>query len=354
MKLDFIDKLYNRMLPLWGTDKKVKIYPVNFDNPWWKILFKFKFRISLLVFLELIFSSFNTLFPILTAWSISTREVRNYFLIIALLLTSLVYRYIREYLYLFMSSSVLASVNNSANQFFLAVDPHYHSTRSSGQIISKVTRGVNSYESALDFIVYNVLSSISGLVSVIWALSLQSGYLGFMSGIFLFLIVTVSTIINVFITNKISKYRIKEEDKLKELTVENLQEVLLIRSSFATDMQVEKVERQSKTLIKHQVNSWMMSTLFYQITSFIYIFSLGFMGYLVFGLLQMDTINAITAVALLATYSGGASGLVFIGFQINRVAQNVKNIQDLFDFIRGFGKQTYPVLLTDNHENYEK
>jgi hypothetical protein len=129
--------------------------------------------------------------------------------------------------------------------------------------------------------------------------------------------------------------------------------VLLIRASLATDMQVEKVERQSRNLIKHQVNSWMMSTLFYQITSFIYIFSLGFMGYLVFGLLQMEIINTITAVALLATYSGGASGLIFIGFQINRVAQNVKNIQDLFEFIRGFGKQTYPVLLTDNVEDYE-
>lgn len=354
MNLNFIDKLYQKVLPIWGTDEKVKIHPVDFNQSWWKIILKFKWRMLTVIILELIFSSLNTLFPILVAWAISTGNVNNYFLILGLLVISLLYRYFREYIYGLSSASILASVNNSANQFFLAVDPNYHATRSSGQIISKVTRGVSSYESALDFIIYSLLYSLSGLASVIWALGYRSINLGIIAGLCLVSIIASSVIINIMVISRISKYRIDEEDKLKALTVENLQEVLLIRSTFATDIQVGKVENQSKSVVKHQINSWMISTLFFQITSIIHISSLAIIGYFVFDLLKIGSIDTVTAVALLATYSGGATGLIYIGHQVGRFVQQIKNIQDLFEFIRGFGKQTYPVLLTDNHENYEK
>jgi ABC-type multidrug transport system fused ATPase/permease subunit len=157
-------------------------------------------------------------------------------------------------------------------------------------------------------------------------------------------ILAVSVLSNLVFVKAISGIRITEEDNLKALTVSNLQNVLHIRSAFATEQQNESTLKQAETTSKTQITTWMMQTFIFQLTWIIYLFTLVIVGYYLFELLRKGDLNVPNSIALMAIFVEGSGRLLFMGGRISRFFEKKADVKDMYKFIRDFGKQTYPVL----------
>ncbi len=340
---NYIEKAYRQLFGALRLESASFVKEIDFDEPWWKIITQFKWKLSGVLVLRGVFEVVNTLIPLFVAWAISTAEFSNYLWVIAAMAFLAVEGIIMEYLYAGALSSVISSLSASCNKFFLSVDPIHHTTRSSGQIISKVTRGSSSYEPLLDIGIYDLWRTIMGILTVTIALGVISPLLGVTAGILMLIILSLGVLNSTMIVKQIAQFRIKEEDALKAVTIENLQEVLLIRSTFATDIQIHKAYSQANQVARHQVNSWTFHTLVFQVSWIVYVVALTVIGYLIFELLGQGVIESITAIALLTTFVDGSARLLFTARRLGRFVEKMNDIQDMFRFIREFGNQSFPV-----------
>lgn len=341
----YIERLYHQLFVALRLESTSFIRDIDFEKPWWVIITQFKWQIVMVLILRAIFETVSTLMPLFIAWAVSTGEFSNYLFNLFLLLgVMIVQGVLMEFIYTRVSGSVMNSVTASCNRFFLSVDPTFHTTRSSGQIISKVNRGASSYEPLLDTWVYDFWRIIIGLVAVSIALGAVSLTLGIVALSFMLAIFVLGVFTNIAVIKQVAKFRIEAEDTMKATTVENLQEVLLIRSTFATDIQVKKAYDKSEDVAKHQINAWMLQTLTFQVSWVVYIISLGVVGHIIFDLLGQGEIESVTAVALLATFLDGAGRLLWVGGRVGRFIEKLNDVQDMFIFIRNFGVQSFPVI----------
>jgi hypothetical protein len=74
-------------------------------------------------------------------------------------------------------------------------------------------------------------------------------------------------------------------------------------------------------------------------------------GFIVMSQAQNGTLTPVIAVSVIITYINSTSGVLEVGGHTKRLSEGLTNINDLFNFIRGFGKQTFPVLEEDFDKN---
>ena len=94
-------------------------------------------------------------------------------------------------------------------------------------------------------------------------------------------------------------------------------------------------------------NSWQAGTYINATTRTLYILSSLIIGILVINQTISGEISNTIALSIILTYSSGTQGVLYIGDKVKRLTTALSNVNDLFDFIRGFGKQTFPVLEDD-------
>ena len=100
-----------------------------------------------------------------------------------------------------------------------------------------------------------------------------------------------------------------------------------------------------------EANNWQSGTYVNVVSRTAYISSFMILGLNVFWQLQAGNINTTIAIGILLTYANGTQPILYIGYQMKKLNRSIAAITDLFTFIRGFGKQTYPVLESDNDKN---
>ncbi len=81
-----------------------------------------------------------------------------------------------------------------------------------------------------------------------------------------------------------------------------------------------------------------------QIVQLIYRLSLFVLAYFILKLVESEQLDILTGSSLLLTYLGGSATMLWIGQKTRRLIQSYFKIVDLFDFMKGFGKQSFPVL----------
>lgn len=342
-------EIYPRFASFLRFEKKAKIISVDFNKPWWKIIAsqKWLFGINFLSYSLKI--GFQSLLPFFIGLIISAAAwISLLWLLIAWITIQIINTFAIYYYMLAVSTSVY-SVHYSAHKFFLSVDPIFHSTRSSGKIITKINRASDAYEELMDILLLDGVQIIVGTSSVAVVLFSFDWQLGLVAGVSIFIIGIVSVLTKAMISKGLEKRWIKDEDSLKAASIENLQQVSLIRASFASPEQDKKLTKRNLQMIVTSSTIWYIYSFTDFIVQIIYIFSIGLLGWLTIDLINQGTLEPIVAISLIMTYIAASSEIINVGGRIRRIIERYTRIQDLFKYIRNFGKQTFPVLTTSNN-----
>lgn len=326
---------------------KAEILDLNFNNPWWYIFLKQKTTLSLVILSEIVGSIFIVIFPILVGISFTTQ---NYILLLTIVFMMFLDTWTHNIIEKQKNISILkitTSIEFNANKFFLTVDPINHSIKSSGQIISKISRGSSAYIGVTDLITEEIVGTLASLIAVSITMFIFSWVLGLISLFFLVLI-TVFNITSYFIRNKVfNSKRIKSEDKLKALAVETLLQAPFIRAIYASNEQIQKVKSASNDSIIKIGNAWQTAVSINGISRSIHIFSILVIASMIFNQMMQGVLSPILAISIVLAYTGGTQNILKIGLKVKNLTEYISNIRDLFDFVRNFGRQTFPVLAED-------
>ena len=349
-KEKFQQRYFDWMKNLFQFEGKIKTFEVDFAKPWYQSLFNIKTSLIFTLFSEIAQAVFDAGLPLFVGYAISSQQ----FYIIGWVVTVYIFLEIVNRVVIYYwnigVSRVQTSIMVASQTFFLTVDPISHSTKSSGQISSKLNATGRDFGSMLNRMAFDVLPVIVTYFAVTVTLAHFDSAIGIVAIISFILITGISAFLRYFNSQSLMKPFIKTRDKYIANQVENLQQNALIRSSFAT---VEQVSKMTKILVGSVAVRNIMSqghSLASLIIRSLYIVSFGAIAYFVFGLIDTGKVDKILATTLLLTYLNGSSKILKIGDIVADVTESIGNITDLFDFINKFGKQTYPVLPSDSEK----
>lgn len=331
---------FNFFRKITNYEKRVHLINVDFEKPWWFILWQQKWLV-LINFINQIGTGIIVAFiPLWLAEVFKTGDFKNFtYLVFALVF----FRIISFGLFYFdpiLRLQTLKSIEYSASKFFLNVDPVFHSTRSTGQIVAKVTRGSGSFEGLIDLVQFQILNNIGGMIGVVVAFASYDFLISVYVFAYLFLIVFLTTAAFLLRSRMFRKLRIKTEDKAKAVTLEVLQQAQYIRAIYASKEVFQKVTKLQ--FITTYVTSilWRMAGYIITICQIIFVLSMLHIGYL----LMQSKGSQILLLSLMVSYYQIGMSIQFIGNTVSQIFNRFEDISDLFNFIRGFGKQTFPVL----------
>ena len=341
------DAFYNFVDRIEDLENKMVILPVDFQKPWWDLILRQKMAPLFTIFCQFISSSFDVVFPLLIAYSITSFDF-NLLMISFVVWIAIIWMYnvMLRYDTIFQIQN-MGSVEVGAMRFFLTVDPMSHATKSSGQIISKVSRGSSSYQTVLDVIMFDLVKIVTSLVTVTITMFAFGWELGLITMGFLSIIAIFNISSQIFRTKTFQPRRIKADDKFKAMSVENLMQAPFVRAIFASNEQMQKAKVTALRSMVIQGNSWQAATYVQVITRSLYAFSAVAVGFMVLFQAKNGVLTPVIAVSVIITYINSTSGILDVGSHTRRLTEALTNINDLYTFIRGFGKQTFPVLDND-------
>lgn len=345
------EKIYNFVDKTEKLDTKIKILPVDFNKPWWDVILQQKTALALMLATEIFGNVFIVIFPILAGFAITNN---NFTLFLVIILMMIADTWSNVYIVKIQNVAQINCMNSvefRANEYFLTVDPIAHSTKSSGQIISKIGRAASSYEDVLDLLCTDILAILVSLVTVSVAMFAFDWKIGIVAFVFLLFIGSFNTFFHIARTAIFLPKQIKTEDDLKAVSVETLLQVTFIRAIYATNEQIQRLVKVTKNHMITFGNNWQAYQYVSGISRSLHITSVFVIGKMVFNQMQNGAFTPILAISILITYASGTQNILTIGSKIKRLTTSISNINDLFKFIRGFGKQTFPVLKDESGPN---
>lgn len=327
-----------------GFKNTFNIKDVDFSMRWTEILRKHTFQLGWTFLDEIYWNSFLRLLPLFIGYVVTTGNHYLFLWMIVVYCVSQLFGYMSMRNYCHTVAQIMQSVQYSAVKFFLLVDPEFHSTRSSGQILAKTNRGSESFENFLDLIVFDLINSILTPIITVISLIIFDRWIGLKAGVILIIILCISVINQRIISTIVNPVQITQDDENKATNVESLQQAMYIRACFATPEQIQKVKRQQTRQMEVLATSWGAETTGSFVVRFLYILSAAYIGWEVLGLQNMGVISSPIALSLIVTYIAGTDSVNRIGRIVGRLGEKLAKIKDLYSFIATFGKQTYPVL----------
>jgi ABC-type multidrug transport system fused ATPase/permease subunit len=353
-KISTFQKQYlNGITRFFGYEKRMKFVQVDFSKPWWEIIYRFKYYYAAILFVEIILAVMYALIPFGVGFIITTGSIMYLYQFIGLWIVILILEMVTNYINPIFQSKVCESIEVSAHEFFLTVDPINHSTRSTGQVLSKIDRGVIAYSAILDTLTFEIIPLFARLITIIFALT-SIPLLAIVALISIVLIGWINILLLTFNTKSTQEAVIKTQDTLKATTLENMQQVGLIRSVFNSDEIKHKLEKSSVDAASMDATASTAGTMLMSVTKLIYVCSLSILIYIVLIKIQSGELDRLIGAGLLITYFSGSFQVIRTGKTAQKFLRFYKNIQDLFEFIKGYGVQTYPVLEHDNHLKIKK
>ncbi|MEI6729086.1 MAG: hypothetical protein WCK98_05580 [bacterium] len=338
------DQFYEFFKRIWNFEKKQTLVEIDFEKPWWHMVKPYAKKYLLIVVSAFVEIAFLTLLPIVFSKIIQDQDYN--LLAITAVFGAIIFslRIWALHINIRELQQSNKSLYYSADKFFLTVDPIAHATKSSGQIISKVDRGAAALidiDAILSFDIYPV---IFGLVAVIITFFSFNFQLGITATLILTAIIAINIYTRIFGNGVYQDRIIQADDKAKGDSIESLQQAPYIRSIFATIEQDIKIQKSLKNAMTTTSNYWQFAALIDMLTYIAYLVSVTLITALTMSLVKQNTLSTITAISLITTYIAGTKNIVIIGSRIRRLMEAEYRLRDLFEFIRKFGKKSYPVL----------
>jgi hypothetical protein len=338
---------YNLGFWLFQIPKDLRVLSVDFTKPWWVILNKQKAIFTIALVSEVLQAVYNTLLPIIFVRLI---ETQNYILLIynllAVLLIELINRVVMRY-FSVMYNNISLSIKFQAYEYFLTVDPIFHTLKSSGTIISKIENTTNNIGDFLGRLVGGFVPIFAGFTTTVIALFTIDFRLGLVALIFYTIIVLSNAGMQFLSASSFTPEVIKQRDLTQALFTENILQNWYIRSTFSTNDQVAKSKKAILTSQAVFSTAWVTSGLIVTLTRYLYFTSLTIIAVIVINKIQTEELSLAFGLSVVLTYLGGSRDITVAGDIVQNMTENHTKLKDLYKFISSFGHQTYPVLDED-------
>ncbi|NJS41990.1 hypothetical protein HC766_06965 [Candidatus Gracilibacteria bacterium] len=181
------------------------------------------------------------------------------------------------------------------------------------------------------------------------ALTSFDTFLGLVILLTLIVIVILTTISQFFVAPVLVDNEIRYSDKVSEVTVEAVAQIVLIRSGFATNIFVIKIKNRLKEYSSVLATIWMTYISTQTIPRLMFIISFVYLAFTLRGMYFDGMVDLPLVTGLLITYFSTFLFVVNSGRKIQNLITNYKQIQDVYVLINEYGEQTFPVL--DDNQN---
>lgn len=325
--------------------KNLRLFAVNFSKPWWYLFVEKKWYFGAVLTFVSIAQIFWSLIPFIAA---QLFEASSFYLCIVVFIIVLVMDFFLAFMRGRLNSSFqlqcIHSIYKSAHSYLLSVDPQYHVHRSSGAVIAKIERAARGWENFADHMTFEVTPLFIGLVTVIITLGYYSFILAGMMALFIGIILGIGYYFAIYRCQLWEKEFIASDDSFKATALDNLLQVFLIRSTFASQFRSKLLNDDIAHNAETEYNLWLSYINLFMLLSLLYIFSLFTLAMLLIWQIKFAGMTAATALGLFLVYTNSSKEIVGFGRLLRKIIHSKTAIQDLFNFISLFGKQTFPVL----------
>jgi ABC-type multidrug transport system fused ATPase/permease subunit len=340
-------KYFHFLRSFYKLDTRIKSIPVDFAKPWFQVYLDQKWRVLIALFMWCSALAWDTIGTLVIAYSIQQKSTWLFSLALLGYFIRFTLSYIALTLAIYVEKNTNLSIQYFATKYFLTVDPVFHSTRSSGQVISKVARGAEAYNTFGVIVIFSVSAVVMSTIISTTILFISSPVVGFV-GLSINLIFGAIAVLAILNSNRaLNPRKIEKEDEQKALQVESLQQISLIRSSFGTIEQAQKVSKNALITGIYTGTKDLGTTSIFTAVLYLLIGGVAIIGFLLLNQVQLNKLDPIIAVGMITIYIDSLNKIMNLSNQAEKLITSMSNAQDLFTFIRGFGRQTYPVLEGD-------
>lgn len=323
----------------------LKLIPINFSKPWWKVITVHLGLLLAVLSCIVVIHSFWVLLPMLITTVFQSAGWHGY----VMLLTSwLIVEFLNTFVMPRMNHrfqlQVIHSIQYNAHQFLLKVDPRYHTQRSSGMVLAKIDRASRGFEEILDQITFEFLPLFSAIITMFVILGNYSFSLAIIMAGVVMLLILGGYYFARYARSVWEKAFIDSDDDFHATAVENLAQVHLVRSIFASDYMSEKLTRKVLKNAQSERKLWFVYSMTSRILGFIYGCSVfGMIAYFL-SKIELQQIEISYAIGIVLAYIQSTKPLIKITSPFRKYMRGYAAIQDLFDFLPTFGACNIPIL----------
>lgn len=332
---------------MFGTIKNPQVSQIDFSKPWWYLILRQKGTCFLIFTTSALMQVFTTLIPFLVALIFESGKYSVCIGVFALWLTMDLFQGFVQRQNSKFQLQCIYSIYENAHLHLLSVDPKYHVHRSTGAILSKIDRAAHGYEDFLDYAIDGYTPLIVGLLTVVIVIARYS-YVAASSIVGLVAAIFIGAY---FFAKYVSLPRenavIQSDDAFKTTAVENLAQIQLIRSTFATDYRKVKLKKNVSDNIKARTGLWLSYNSISSGLTVLYLFSLFILAVALIGKARYHLLPLASLVGLFLSYMQGTKSVVSSVKLFRKTMQSLASVRDLFAFIHTFGKQEIPVFAED-------
>ena len=156
---------------------KSPMMAVDFEKPWWYIIWFTKWRVLLIALGEGSINVFDTVSPIILGWVFTSKRYDYFAYFWIGWLSSILFQDFVRKLNSTLQLRCIHSVHFKAHQWLLQVDPMYHAHRETGAILGKIERASRAYETLLDAVLIDILGYGAGIITALVSPKKASGSL---------------------------------------------------------------------------------------------------------------------------------------------------------------------------------
>lgn len=329
---------------LQALKNRLKILPVNFSQPWWRVITRQRFYLTLALVSETIYAAFRPLAILSFGFIFASNDFYNFIILFSVWAGVYTFSLIGRISGQMVQLQTVHSMHYRAHQLFLQVDPIYHAHRSSGTILGKIDRASRAYEYFLDAVCLDLLQTVAGVSAIIVSFLYQSWKLAVMTTLFLAVIVFLNYIVSQFYIVPYEKRVVKADDKVRAVSVENLAQIQLIRTCFASNESIGKIKSKDSKAMRKEGGLLFLYTFFYYLIRMLYLLSIVIISWYIIVAIRDGIMTTPVGVSVLMSYLRGTHEVVRIERPMRNVIKSVTQIHDLFGYVKIFGKQSFPVL----------
>ncbi len=352
MLVNFISKINQYKEPFlrfskWFTnfdDKSIDPFEVDFSKSWWSPYLSIKTGVLSVFATNFIISIYDAITPIWLGYIFSTQKfeqlwaIAGVYVLVYLVLLQALNRY-----YQIGQGKLNHSLDMATQNLLLEVDPSYHTTKSSGEVLSKISR-IEKYVDLLENLSWGFFSLFFGAffsAFSLFAVSFAAGLAAIVSN-------TVLIFLSLFLISFSSTWHeqelIKKMDSKSESQVENMTQALYIRATFATSQQLSKFK--TRSIVSHlmDMQKWRMFDWIILILRFV--MGLGWGAVIYFCVIQIQSGNRDSAFVapIIIAYMINSSYIIWQGNSLTNLLETVAKIKDYWKFMKSIPQGSYPVL----------
>ncbi len=321
-------------------EKSVKLIEIDFKQSWWQVLWQQKLFTGLHLFNVLLLSIVGALSPILIAQAFTSRDFTNFGWIILILIGVKLLNQALFWVHPLLVIQSCRSIETSSVKFFLSVDPVFHATKSGGQIISKINRGSNSCDTALNIASFNLIDFFGATIGILIAFARLDFRLALVVAICLGFLICLNSVLFISVSKFSKQIRIADADAAKAGNIETLNQAQFIRAVFATNEQNAKITKLNLKSVLSTAVSYRIAGYIVSLTQICFFLTLLLIAWFLYQL----NLDVVISTSVLISYFMMTYKIEFFGHEFGRFLAALDDIDDLFEFIRNFGQQTFPVF----------